>query len=143
VGTKYCSNNCPYKVRRFNFFNFRNEFADGYYQEEPVSLVQNPEVTVRSRGVMEKCTFCVQRITESRQHAAERGDEFTGSDVTTACQQACPADAIVFGNMNDPGSPVARLRKHPLGYHVLEDLNVRPNVTYMTKLRNIHPEDKA
>jgi molybdopterin-containing oxidoreductase family iron-sulfur binding subunit len=143
VGTKYCSNNCPYHVRRFNFYNFRDHFADGYYLQEPVSLVHNPEVTVRSRGVMEKCTFCIQRIMESRQHAAEQGVAFDGRGVQTACQQACPAEAIVFGNANDPNSAIAHSRDHDLGYHVLEDLNVRPNVTYLARLRNIHMEKPA
>ena len=143
VGTKYCSNNCPYKVRRFNFYNFRNNLADGYYEQEPVSLMHNPEVTVRSRGVMEKCTFCVQRIAEARQHAAERGRPLRGSDVATACQDACPAQAIVFGDMNDPNADISRYRKHDLGYHVLEEVNARPNVTYLAKLRNIHSEGPA
>jgi Fe-S-cluster-containing dehydrogenase component len=140
VGTKYCSNNCPYKVRRFNFYNFRDNLADGYYEQEPVSLVHNPEVTVRSRGVMEKCTFCVQRISEARQVAAQEGRGVRGSDVTTACQEACPARAIVFGDMNDPNSEVSRYRTHGLGYHVLAETNVRPNVTYLARLRNIHAE---
>ncbi len=140
VGTKYCSNNCPFKVRRFNFYNFRDYFADGYYLQEPVSLVYNPEVTVRSRGVMEKCTFCVQRIMEARQHATEQGVTFNGAGVRTACEVACPAEAIVFGNMNDPASAVSRYREHDLAYHVLEDLNVRPNVTYLARLRNTHTE---
>jgi Fe-S-cluster-containing dehydrogenase component/anaerobic selenocysteine-containing dehydrogenase len=143
VGTKYCSNNCPFKVRRFNFFNFRDHFADGYYLQEPVELVHNPEVTVRSRGVMEKCTFCVQRIAEARQHATEQGVEFKGAGVRTACQEACPAEAIVFGNVNDPDSAIARYAKSDIGYHVLEELNVRPNVTYLARLRNTHPERPA
>jgi molybdopterin-containing oxidoreductase family iron-sulfur binding subunit len=143
VGTKYCSNNCPYKVRRFNFFNWRDRFADGYYEQEPTSLVHNPEVTVRSRGVMEKCTFCIQRIMEARQHATEQGRVLKGSDVTTACQEACPATAIVFGDMNDPGSEISKYREHDLGYHVLEETNARPNVTYVAKLRNTHPETNA
>jgi molybdopterin-containing oxidoreductase family iron-sulfur binding subunit len=143
VGTKYCSNNCPYKVRRFNFFNWRDSFADGYYEQQPVSLMHNPEVTVRSRGVMEKCTFCIQRIMEARQHATEKGRELKGSDVKTACQEACPATAIVFGDMNDPNSDVSNYRTHTLGYHVLEETNVRPNVTYLAKLRNIEPEKSA
>lgn len=143
VGTKYCSNNCPYKVRRFNFFNWRDYFADGYYEQEPLNLMQNPEVTVRSRGVMEKCTFCVQRIMEARQHAAEKGRPLKGSDVKTACQEACPATAIVFGDMNDPDSEVTHYRAHDLGYHVLEETNARPNVTYVAKLRNVHPEKPA
>jgi len=143
VGTKYCSNNCPYKVRRFNFFNFRDHLADGYYQQEPVSLMHNPEVTVRSRGVMEKCTFCVQRIMEARQHATEAGVTFDGKQVETACQQACPAQAIVFGNMHDPGADISRYREHPAGYDVLGELNVKPNVTYLARLRNIHSEKRA
>jgi MoCo/4Fe-4S cofactor protein with predicted Tat translocation signal len=140
VGTRYCSNNCPYKVRRFNFFNYRDHLADGYYEQEPVSLVHNPEVTVRSRGVMEKCTFCIQRIMEARQHAIEQGRILRGSDVKTACQEACPAQAIVFGDMNDPESDISRYRGHALGYYVLEEVNVRPNVTYIARLRNVHPE---
>jgi molybdopterin-containing oxidoreductase family iron-sulfur binding subunit len=141
VGTKYCSNNCPYKVRRFNFFNWRDSFAEGYYELPVVNLVHNPEVTVRSRGVMEKCTFCIQRIMEARQHAIEQGKDLKGSDVKTACQEACPATAIVFGDMNDQHSEISKYRNHSLGYHVLEELNVRPNVTYLAKLRNIVGEN--
>ena len=137
VGTKYCANNCPYKVRRFNFFNWRNHLADGYYTQDPVRLVHNPEVTVRSRGVMEKCTFCIQRIMEARQHAIEQGRPLKGNDVTTACQDACPATAIVFGDMNDANSDVSKYRTHDLGYHVLEELNVKPNVTYLARLKNV------
>ncbi len=143
VGTKYCSNNCPYKVRRFNFFNWRDDFADGYYEQQPVSLVHNPEVTIRSRGVMEKCTFCVQRISEARQRATEEGRPVRGTDVKTACQEACPATAIVFGDANDQASEISRYRDHALGYHVLEEINVRPNVTYLARLRNIHKENPA
>jgi molybdopterin-containing oxidoreductase family iron-sulfur binding subunit len=137
VGTRYCSNNCPYKVRRFNFFNWRDHLANGYYEQQPINLLQNPEVTVRSRGVMEKCTFCIQRIMEARQHAIEQGHALKGSDVKTACQEACPTTAIVFGDMNDSNSEISNYRKHRLGYHVLEELNVRPNVTYIAKLRNV------
>jgi len=140
VGTKYCSNNCPYKVRRFNFYNFRDHLADGYYEQEPITLLHNPEVTVRSRGVMEKCTFCVQRIAEARQHATEQGRPVNGTDVKTACQEACPAQAIVFGDMNDPKSTITMYRKHSLGYYVLEEVNTRPNVTYIARLRNTTPE---
>jgi len=143
VGTKYCSNNCPYKVRRFNFFNWRGYLAEGYYEQQPINLMHNPEVTVRSRGVMEKCTFCVQRIMEARQHATEQGRALKGSDVKTACQEACPATAIVFGDVNDPNSEVARYRAHDLGYHVLVETNAQPNVTYLAKLRNIHSEKLA
>ncbi len=138
VGTRYCSNNCPYKVRRFNFFNFRDHFADAYYENDLTSLVHNPEVTVRSRGVMEKCTFCVQRIMEARSNAIRDGKELKGTDVVTACQQACPTTAITFGDANDPDSLVSKLREHDLSYHVLEELNVKPNVTYIAKLRNTH-----
>ena len=136
VGTRYCSNNCPYKVRRFNFFDFRRMYNDGYYEGGTQELLNNPEVTVRSRGVMEKCTFCVQRIMEERQEARKDGVTFDGSTVTTACQDACPSSAIVFGNTNDPNSKISKLRKHKLGYHVLEILAVKPNVTYIAKLRN-------
>lgn len=141
VGTRYCANNCPYKVRRFNFFDFRDHFADAYYDNNLTALVNNPEVTVRSRGVMEKCTFCVQRIMEARSDAFRDGRELKGDDVITACQQACPANAIVFGDANDPNSAVAKLRSHDLAYHVLEELNVKPNVTYIAKLRNTHSEE--
>ena len=143
VGTKYCSNNCPYKVRRFNFFDWHEYFDNGYYYEEPVNLMYNPEVTLRSRGVMEKCTFCVQRIMEARQHAVEQGRSLKGSDVKTACQEACPATAIVFGDMNDPASEISRYRAHNLGYHVLEETNARPNVTYLAKLRNVESEKSS
>ncbi|RJP62487.1 MAG: 4Fe-4S dicluster domain-containing protein [Ignavibacteriales bacterium] len=141
VGTRYCSNNCPYKVRRYNFFNFRDRFADGYYEQEPFNLVNNPEVTVRSRGVMEKCTFCIQRIMEARQHAIEEGRPLNGNDVKTACQVACPAEAIVFGDVNDPHSEISKYREHELGYHVLQEINTRPNVTYIAKLRNTYSEE--
>lgn len=136
VGTRYCSNNCPYKARRFNFFNFRDHFENGYYDQQPVDMMYNPEVTVRSRGVMEKCTFCIQRIIEAKQEAIQEGRQLKGSDVKTACQQACPAEAITFGDMNDPESTVSKEREHPLGYYVLEGLDTVPNVTYKAKLRN-------
>ncbi len=141
VGTRYCSNNCPYKVRRYNFFNFRDHFEDAYYENNLTAMGHNPEVTVRSRGVMEKCTFCVQRIMEARSDAIRDGKVLNGNDITTACQQACPTTAIVFGDANDPQSAVSKLRNHNLAYHVLEELNVKPNVTYIAKLRNTHSED--
>ena len=136
VGTRYCSNNCPYKVRRFNFYNFRNHLADGYYNKDSLSLMQNPEVTVRSRGVMEKCTFCVQRIMEARQEAIKNGVQLKGSEVKTACQEACPAEAITFGDAHEKDSAIDYIRNHKLGYHVLEELNIKPNVTYIARLRN-------
>ena len=141
VGTRYCSNNCPYKVRRFNFYNFRDHFRDSYQESPMLSLMQNPEVTVRSRGVMEKCTFCVQRIAEARAEAAHNKKELRGSDVTTACQDACGTNAIQFGDINDKDSEFYKYRNHELGYYVLEELNIKPNVTYIAKLRNINPEE--
>ncbi|MBL1214536.1 MAG: TAT-variant-translocated molybdopterin oxidoreductase [Ignavibacteriae bacterium] len=141
VGTRYCANNCPYKVRRFNFYNFRDHFADSFYEAPVSSLVNNPEVTVRSRGVMEKCTFCIQKIMDARSEAINEGREIKPNEVVTACQQSCPSNAIVFGDSNNPESEVSKYRKHNLGYHVLEELNVRPNVTYLAKLRNTHSED--
>ncbi len=141
VGTRYCSNNCPYKVRRFNFFNFRDHFRDGYQQSNLLDLVYNPEVTVRSRGVMEKCTFCIQRIMQARSDAINAHRELKGSDVKTACQEACITEAINFGDINDKESEFYKYRNHKLGYYVLENLNVRPNVTYIAKLRNIHTEE--
>jgi len=138
VGTRYCSNNCPYKVRRFNFFDFRNDFADGYYRKDTLELLNNPEVTVRSRGVMEKCTFCIQRIQEARQNAIKENRTVRGEDVITACQEACPSSAITFGDMNDLNSEVSKIRENPLGYYVLETLNTRPNVTYISKVKNVN-----
>lgn len=141
VGTRYCSNNCPYKVRRFNFFNYRDHFRNGY-QENPVfALLNNPEVTVRSRGVMEKCTFCVQRISDARSEAIRKGRKVKGSDVRTACQDACPTNAIKFGDINNPEEEFYKYRNHELGYYSLSELNIKPNVTYIAKLRNIHSEE--
>lgn len=140
VGTRYCSNNCPYKVRRFNYFNFRNRLKDGYYEQDSVSLLYNPEVTVRSRGVMEKCTFCIQRIMDEKQKAFEQNRPVNGDNVTTACQDACPAYAIHFGDVSNKENEITKYREHKLGYNVLEEINVKPNVTYIAKLRNIKPE---
>ncbi len=141
VGTRYCSNNCPYKVRRFNYFNFRDHFRNGF-QESPVfALLQNPEVTVRSRGVMEKCTFCVQRISDARAEATRQNREIKGTDVKTACQEACTTNAINFGDINNKDGEFYQHRNHELGYYVLEELNIRPNVTYIAKLRNTHSEE--
>jgi len=140
VGTRYCMNNCPYKVRRFNFYDFRDNLAKGYYYAESMELMMNPEVTVRSRGVVEKCTFCVQRIKEKQTEALADGRQFRGSEVTTACQDACPAEAIYFGDFNEEGSAVREKSLHPLGYGVLDFLAVRPNVTYIAKLRNVEED---
>lgn len=136
VGTRYCSNNCPYKVRRFNFYDFRDQFANHYQKADSIALMMNPEVTVRSRGVMEKCTFCIQRISEARTIAIAEGRDVRGTDVKTACQEACPASAITFGSSNEPDSELYYWRNHKLGYYVLEELNVKPNVTYIARLRN-------
>ncbi|MCX7878271.1 MAG: TAT-variant-translocated molybdopterin oxidoreductase [Ignavibacteria bacterium] len=141
VGTRYCSNNCPYKVRRFNYFDFRDHFKDSYQYSESFDLMANPEVTIRARGVMEKCTFCVQRIMKEREDAIRENREVIGSNVTTACQDACPSDAIVFGNVNDQDSQVAKYREHELGYTVLEEIKVAPNVTYIARLRNIFEKE--
>jgi len=141
VGTRYCVNNCPYKVRRFNFYNFRDSFADAHYDNDLTSLVHNPEVTVRSRGVIEKCTFCVQNIMEARENAIREGRELGPEDVQTSCQTACPTNAIEFGDSNNKDTKVSKNRANELSYHVLEDLNIRPNVTYLAKIRNTHSED--
>jgi len=133
VGTRYCANNCPYKVRRFNFFNYRKESTRDPVQE----LVFNPQVTVRMRGVMEKCTFCVQRIRGRQNEARLAGRELADGEIRTACEQTCPADAIVFGDLNDPNSRVSRSAHGGRGYHVLGDLNTRPAVTYLRKVRNV------
>src|SRR5581483_986627 len=117
VGTRYCSNNCPYKVRRFNFLNYE---AFIHYDTEPqLAMLRNPDVTVRSRGVMEKCSYCVQRIQEAKIEAHKDNRPILDRDLQTACQQACPTRAIVFGNLNNPDSQVAKLGKSPLNYGVL------------------------
>ncbi|HVV00873.1 MAG TPA: 4Fe-4S dicluster domain-containing protein, partial [Verrucomicrobiae bacterium] len=130
VGTRFCSNNCPYKVRRFNFLGYAK------YHEPNLKPMYNPEVTVRWRGVMEKCTYCIQRIAHGRITAEKENRRIRDGEIVTACQQACPADAIVFGDMNDPNSRIARLKRHPLDYSMLGQLNTRPRTTYLAKLRN-------
>ena len=129
VGTRYCANNCPYKVRYFNWYKY-NQVA----WPEPLHLQLNPDVTVRARGVMEKCTFCIQRIRGAQNDARLENRPIRDGDVVTACAQACPSDAIVFGDVNDPGSRVARLHQDPRGYRVLEDLNTRSAITYLAKV---------
>jgi molybdopterin-containing oxidoreductase family iron-sulfur binding subunit len=129
VGTRYCANNCPYKVRRFNWFTYARE-------DRLANLVLNPDVTVRSRGVMEKCTFCVQRIQETKTEAKLEGRPVRDGDVKTACQQSCPANAIVFGDLNDPVSAASRLMASGRRYRVLEEINVRPSVGYLKLVRH-------
>ncbi|MBX7135955.1 MAG: TAT-variant-translocated molybdopterin oxidoreductase [Fimbriimonadaceae bacterium] len=151
VGTRYCSNNCPYKVRRFNYFNFtdRTDYPNWKQPGERIKadallLVNNPNVTVRGRGVMEKCTYCVQRINEARITAKKERRKIRDGEVTTACQDACPSGAIIFGDISDPESRVSKHRQNARGYTLLEDLNTKPRTTYLARLRNPNPEiDKA
>jgi molybdopterin-containing oxidoreductase family iron-sulfur binding subunit len=134
VGTRYCSNNCPYKVRRFNFLLYSD------FETESLKLMRNPDVTVRSRGVMEKCSYCVQRINEVKIEADKQNRDIRDGEIQTACQQACPTNAIVFGNINDGAARVTKLKKQERSYGVLADINTRPRTTYVAEVININPE---
>jgi molybdopterin-containing oxidoreductase family iron-sulfur binding subunit len=134
VGTRYCANNCPYKVRRFNFLLFSDWSTQSLYG------VRNPNVTVRSRGVMEKCTYCVQRIQAAKIEAEKQDRPLREGEVVTACQAVCPTEALVFGNINDPKSRVSRLKAQERNYSLLAKLNTRPRTTYLARVRNPNPE---
>jgi len=134
VGTRYCSNNCPYKVRRFNFLLWQD------WGTPQFKMMRNPEVSVRSRGVMEKCTYCVQRIANGRIAAERENRRVRDGEVITACQQACPANAIYFGDLNDPNSQVSKIKRQQRNYGLLEDLNTRPRTTYLAVVVNPNPD---
>ena len=139
IGTRYCANNCPYKVRRFNYLEFQGDPLYGNLPET-MKMQFNPNVTVRMRGVMEKCSYCVQRIQEGKIAAKRETRPMRDGDVTTACQQACPAEAITFGDLNDPTSRVARLAKRDRGYHLLAEIGTKPRTMHLGKIRNPNPE---
>jgi molybdopterin-containing oxidoreductase family iron-sulfur binding subunit len=134
VGTRYCSNNCPYKVRRFNFFRYTYDYSD------VEKMVFNPDVTVRARGVMEKCTYCVQRIERARIRTRIEGREIKGDELQSACAQACPTDAIVFGNLNDQTARVTHLHGESRRYDLLYELGTRPRTAYLARVMNPNPE---
>jgi len=133
VGTRFCSNNCPYKVRRFNFFDYSSK-------DPRPGESWNPDVSVRARGVMEKCTYCIQRIREAKIIAGREDRALRDGEVVTACQQACPTEAIIFGDRNDAASAVAQRKASPLDYSMLEELNTRPRTTYEARIANPNPE---
>jgi molybdopterin-containing oxidoreductase family iron-sulfur binding subunit len=149
VGTRYCANNCPYKVRRFNWFSYYSnekfEDVNGHMFTDLGRMVLNPDVTVRARGVMEKCSFCVQRIQLAKLEAKKEGRRPIDGEVVTACAQSCPTQAIVFGDLRDPNSRVSQITRREdgeRGFHVLDAINTQPNITYLTKIRNVEPGKK-
>jgi molybdopterin-containing oxidoreductase family iron-sulfur binding subunit len=152
IGTRYCANNCPWKVRRFNYFDYNQRPLEELYwgplapkgMADSLKMVKNPNVTVRMRGVMEKCTFCIQRIEEAKISRMVQAGPRNKYDVPvpkfqTACQQACPSDAIVFGNIADPKDRITRLRQSDRGYVTLKYLNTQPRVTYLARIKNPNP----
>jgi len=134
VGTRYCSNNCPYKVRYFNWYNYAERGGEWEAWPEPLSMLLNPDVTVRERGVMEKCTFCVQRIRGAQNKARLEDRNVRDGEIVPACAQSCPSEAIVFGDLHDRNSEVYKLAGNPRGYHVLAGLNTKPAVTYLARV---------
>jgi molybdopterin-containing oxidoreductase family iron-sulfur binding subunit len=143
IGTRYCMNNCPYRVRRFNWFNYANEKKFNYnLGNEQEKMVLNPDVTVRERGVVEKCSMCVQRIQEQKLIAKSENRGVREGDIKMACQQSCPGDAIIFGDINDPNSEIAKIAQDPRSYQLLEQLHTLPSVSYVTKVRNMDKKDK-
>ena len=140
VGTRFCESNCPYKVRRFNFFGYADGQEYGNLGDPLVKAANNPNVSVRARGVMEKCTYCVQRISAARRLAERETRLIAEGEVVTACQGACPTQAIRFGNLADPKSSVSALRHDPRYYALLEELHTRPRTTYLARVRNARPE---
>jgi MoCo/4Fe-4S cofactor protein with predicted Tat translocation signal len=143
IGTRYCANNCPYKVRRFNWFSYyENDWFDFNMNDKYGKLVLNPDVTVRARGVMEKCSFCVQRIQEKKLLSKKEGRKVYDGEIKTACQQSCPADAIYFGDINDPTSEVHKFWKNERAYHALEEVKTLPGIAYLTKVRNVPSSEK-
>jgi len=142
IGTKYCINNCPYRVRRFNWYKYVDNDKFDYNQNSDLGrLVLNPDVVVRERGVVEKCTFCTQRIQEKKLEAKLENRPLRDGEIQPACVQTCPSEALVFGDLNDPESKVSRMFESERNYHLLEELHTLPSVGYLTKVRNIKAEE--